>query len=156
PVERRLRKVATGEITAHELGVDESRAKKRLPGMTRTDDAYTDQLTVVVELEAVRVMHRAILTPDVTTRHTPSPSRPLDSSRCRRVPVSSLRQPRRPRHLQVVRGPCRAPPAERHDWTAQPDRRRRAERDRNAHAGADAVRHRPARPGARAPDTAHR
>src|SRR5207302_9431699 len=96
-VERALGEVATRQVAAHQLHVDEPGAREVLARMPGADDAGTDHLAVVVELQsgefrAVGLPHAAILAADVATRHAPSPYRPLDPRRCRRVlPFSRFR-----------------------------------------------------------------
>lgn len=69
-MEGRLREVATRKVTTHELDVDEPSPYERLTRVARADDSRADELTVVVEIESIGHGHRAILTPDVVTRHT--------------------------------------------------------------------------------------
>ena len=150
PMERRLGEVATREVAAHELHVDEPRAcerprrrdARRRPARRRARRRRRNRA-------GRRRIHRAILTPDVATRHTPS--LPVRSTPRAGAVVSPFLVPfastRRPRHLQVVRSARRPRPRERHGRPAQPDRRRRAERHRQEHAAADPRRHRRARRG---------
>ncbi len=70
PMQGRLREVATRKVATHELDVDELSPYERLTRVARADDSRADELTVVVQIEAIGDGHRAILTPDVVTRHT--------------------------------------------------------------------------------------
>ena len=49
------------------------------PACARADDPHADELAVVVEIEAIARIHRAILTPRCSDPAHPEPSRPLDS-----------------------------------------------------------------------------
>ena len=60
------------------LKPDAPMQKVEVRGAADAYDPRRDELVVVVEIEAISFRHRAILTPDVVTRHTRA-FRPLDS-----------------------------------------------------------------------------